>query len=178
MANARKTWQQIGSSSACIGLVFVASTAVSSWAGRRAATAQSDLAEIGTRTHERVWTLHDGKHWQIASQAFEDPSITDAIEGNRGACSRGMVEVRGRMKLDPLPGTIERMQKLMCTRWITEEFPERCAEFDEERWLAYIAPIATVEMAFCIDRYEYPNVKGQFPWVLVRWTEAADICAN
>ena len=30
---------------------------------------------------------------------------------------------------------------------------------------------------FCIDRYEYPNVKGRLPVVMKTWTEAATLCA-
>jgi formylglycine-generating enzyme required for sulfatase activity len=176
--DAPKMRQPVGGSSVSIVLAVAAATAALSWADRRAAIAGSGLAEFMTPAPEHAWTLHDGKHWQIVSQASEYQSVTDGIERNRGACGRGMVEVRGRMKLDTVPRMIETMQKLVCTRWVTEEFPERCAEFDEERWLRYIAPIATTEMAFCIDRHEYPNVKGQFPWVFVGWTEAADICAN
>jgi hypothetical protein len=172
------SWQVVGRSTVCIALTLAAATAALGWAGQPATMANSSLAKVATPALEHAWTLHDGKHWQIVSQAFEDQGVTDAIERNRGTCGRGMIEVRGRMKLDTVPQMIETTQKRVCTRWVTEDFPERCSEFDEEKWLAYVAPIATAEMAFCIDRYEYPNVKGQFPWVFVRWTEAADICAN
>jgi Sulfatase-modifying factor enzyme 1 len=130
------------------------------------------------RTSEREWILHNGRHWQVVSPDKEDPITTDQIEQTRGSCPTGMVEVRGHMKLDPAPDYVEAMQALMCSRWLNRDFPERCAEFDRARWLAFVAPIDTTEMAYCIDRYEYPNIKGQVPWVLVTWTETADLCAD
>jgi len=127
---------------------------------------------------EREWTHPADKYWQIISPTFEDPELTDAIEATRGACPSGMVEVRGNMKRDPVPGWIEAMQSSMCTRWISQDFPERCAEFDRNRWRSFVASLGTMPMAFCIDRYEYPNVKGQFPWIYVSWTEASELCGE
>jgi formylglycine-generating enzyme required for sulfatase activity len=124
------------------------------------------------------WALQEGRHWQVVSETSEHPDLTAAVEANGGSCPVGMVEVRGKMRLDGHAGSIDAMQKLACTRWISVEFPERCAEFDAEQWRAYVAELPTVEMSFCIDRYEYPNVKGQFPWVFVTWTEAAEICES
>jgi len=142
----------------------------------RAAAETEGFAGAGELpTHE--WINHDGKHWQVVSAFSEDPAVTDLVENNRGSCRTGMVEVRGRMKVEPGPNYFDAMQKAMCTRWIDEEFPERCASFDGERWRSFIAPFATTPMAFCIDRYEYPNAKGQFPWILVSWREASQICS-
>src|SRR6266404_4780328 len=124
------------------------------------------------------WVLHDGRHWQVASTTFEESDSTDATEGTRGACPSGMVEVRGRMRQDSPVIAIEAMQRLLCTRWLAETYPERCAEFDQQRWIAFVDGLSTVDMDFCIDRFEYPNVKGQFPWIFVRWTEAVDLCAG
>src|SRR5690349_16929233 len=47
------------------------------------------------------WRLKLGRHWQITSTPAEAPEATDAAEGNRGACGPGMIEVKGRMKMDP-----------------------------------------------------------------------------
>jgi len=99
-----------------------------------------------------------------------------------------MVHVRGAMKLD-LPtgrggsspygaGTVEELQKTTCVRWINRDYPERCAEFDRERWLRISAALPTREMDFCIDRYEYPNVAGAHPMAMVAWHEAEALCAE
>ena len=50
-----------------------------------------------------------------------------------------------------------------------------------ERCLKYKKPSRcivdkTKELDFCIDRYEYPNVVGELPWVLTSWRQAERIC--
>ncbi len=121
----------------------------------------------------REWRSIEGKHWQVAGPPGEDPATTDAREGNRGSCSAGMIEVRGKMK------TIangDHLQQSICKKWITRTFPERCAEFDREKWLAMTAKVPLVDKHFCIDRYEYPNRKGEYPIILLDWHEAGAIC--
>jgi formylglycine-generating enzyme len=142
------------------------------------AAASATESDAVDKSLEHRWTLHDGKHWQADSPDKEDPASTEAIEQTGGSCPIGMVEVRGRMKVDPAPYYLEALQALSCHRWLNRDFPERCGEFDRAKWLALLAPIDTVGMTYCIDRYEYPNTKGQFPWVFVTWTEAADLCAD
>jgi hypothetical protein len=138
----------------------------------------SVLMDTSVSDLQRPWTLQEGRHWQVTSSTYEDASLTDAVEGTRGTCSPGMVEVRGRMRTDGPSGSIEAAQRSMCTSWISTEFPERCETFDEARWKEYVTDLPTVEMNFCIDRFEYPNTKGQYPWVFVSWTEAAEICED
>jgi formylglycine-generating enzyme required for sulfatase activity len=31
-------------------------------------------------------------------------------------------------------------------------------------------------MSYCIDRFEYPNIKGQYPIIYVSWYEANELC--
>ncbi|MBL9025060.1 MAG: SUMF1/EgtB/PvdO family nonheme iron enzyme [Myxococcales bacterium] len=130
----------------------------------------------------REWRLVDGKHWQIAGPEGEAPEVTDKAEGNRGACGPGMVEVKGQMKTDPPrkvlfdPKSVEELQKRTCTKWIQKEYPERCAEFDRDAWLALSKDIPTKPMHFCMDRFEYPNRKGVFPIIFVTWHEAKATC--
>ncbi len=122
-----------------------------------------------------------GRHWQIASTPSESQETTDAAEGTRGQCGAGMVEVKGRMKQDPSnnhfsSNTVEEMQKTTCTKWLQREYPERCTEFDRARWLEISRELPTKEMNFCIDRFEYPDQKGEYPWIMVNWYEAEDLC--
>lgn len=131
----------------------------------------------------RDWQLVRGKHWQIVSAPSEDMATTDMLEGTRGACPAGMVEAKGHMKLDPPSAmhdgrTIEQLQKTTCTKWINREYPERCAQFDRDKWLALSAELQTKPMDVCIDRYEYPNLKGVDPIIMVSWHEASDLCAE
>src|SRR5262245_24472900 len=107
------------------------------------------------------WRVMRDRHWQIASSPSESQDATDAAEGTRGACWPGMVEVKGRMKLDPSPHahhdgkSIDELQKSTCTKWIAREFPERCATFDRNKWLEMSKELPTKPMHYCIDRFEY-----------------------
>jgi len=127
------------------------------------------------------WKSIDGKHWQIVAFTTETPEATDALEGNRGSCPPGMIDIKGQMKIDPTTNpfdgsSIEEMQKTTCTKWINRDYPERCAEFDRAKWLEISAELKTRPMHFCMDRFEYPNQKGQYPWISVTWYEAVDRC--
>ncbi|MFO0547544.1 MAG: SUMF1/EgtB/PvdO family nonheme iron enzyme [Polyangiaceae bacterium] len=138
----------------------------------------------GDRKPQREWRLVDGKHWQIVGGTPEDPAVTDAAEGTRGDCAPGMVEVKGNMKTDgknrsPFdPKTIEEQQKRTCTKWITRDYPERCAEFDRDAWLKLSKDIPTTPMHFCMDRFEFPNIKGVYPIIHIAWFEAAAKCKD
>jgi hypothetical protein len=131
---------------------------------------------------QRPWQVVAGKHWQISEPQGEPPEVTDKAEGTRGACGAGMVEVKGNMKTDPPrkvlfdPKSVEEMQKRTCTKWIQKEYPERCAEFDREAWLAMSKDIPTKPMHFCMDRFEYPNRKGAHPVIMVTFYEAENLC--
>jgi formylglycine-generating enzyme len=126
--------------------------------------------------HNYEWRLIDGKHWQVVGPEGEKPEETDAREGGRGKCKPGMVEVKGKFK--ELPNGGDYFQQGACKRWLNRDFPERCAEFDQEKWKALIAPLPTTDMHFCMDRYEYPNRKGENPIILIDWNEAGAICKN
>jgi hypothetical protein len=121
----------------------------------------------------REWRLIANRHWQIVSPRGEDPAITDAREGTRGACGVGMVEVKGKMKMHFL---LDELQMQACTQWIDRKWPERCGAYDRDKWLALSKDLPTQEQHFCIDRYEYPNRKGEYPIILVNWYEARDTC--
>ena len=114
------------------------------------------------------------RHWQrMADEAPEPVEVTDAREGNRGACPSGMVEVEGKMKQSAM---LDALQLQTCTQWIDHKFPERCAAYDRDAWLALSADLPTKTMRFCMDRFEYPNVRNANPIVMVTWYEAKNSC--
>jgi hypothetical protein len=121
----------------------------------------------------REWRVVASKFWQIAGPVGEDPAVTDAREQNRGACAPGMIEVKGKMKQHAL---LDDLQLQACTSWIDRKWPERCGAYDREKWLALAKELPTKEQRFCIDRFEYPNRKGEFPIIMVSWYEARDAC--
>jgi formylglycine-generating enzyme required for sulfatase activity len=135
----------------------------------------SDLASEPSPAPAHEWRLIAGKHWQIVGPRGEDAEKTDAAERSRGTCGAGMVEVRGRMKV---AAQLDEMQDQACTSWITERpFPARCNGFDRHRWRSMAKGLPTTPMHFCIDRFEYPNRKNEYPIVFVSWQEASSLCA-
>ncbi len=124
----------------------------------------------------REWRLVADKHWQLVAADVESADVTDAREGTRGACAEGMVEVQGDMKLDSDRGTIEALQSAACVAWISREFPERCARFDRDTWRETSRALPSRGMHFCIDRFEYPDRKGDYPIIAVTWREAVGLC--
>lgn len=124
---------------------------------------------------EREWRLVFGHSWQIASPPGEATSVTDAREGNRGVCMPGQVEVQGKMKQHFLLDELQMQSS--CTDWIDKKWPERCGAYNRDKWLAASKDLPTQPMHFCIDRFEYPNKKNEYPVILVSWYEARDNCA-
>jgi len=126
------------------------------------------------------WRSVDKKHWQAVAALEEEPSVTDGREGNRGSCGPGMVHARGKHLLDSFghdtSGEIEELQNKSCTNWISKDFPARCQTFDRTQWLELSAKLPRRELSFCIDRFEYPNVKGANPVIVVTYTEAQNLC--
>jgi hypothetical protein len=126
------------------------------------------------------WRQVFGQSWQIESAPRETTRETDAREGTRGACKPGMVEVSGKMiGAGAIEGAmIELLQDATCSRWITQSFPERCATFSRGKWLALSARLPRREAHFCIDRYEYPNVVGEYPVIDINFRESAARCKS
>ncbi len=121
------------------------------------------------------WREIGTNHWQIVSPAGETPEETDAAEGNRGACRPGMIEIKGAFRLIP---NGDALQQSTCSNWISRKFPERCATFDKAKWKAIRDKAPTRAMHFCIDRFEYPNRKGEYPLVYSNFPESEALCAQ
>lgn len=136
--------------------------------------ALATTAGVPLKEPTRTWNHVDGKWWQIASPPGEAPEITDAREGNRGKCGAGMVEIKG--EYHETSGEGDFLQQGTCKRWINRDFPERCAEFDRERWHKLLAAYPKKPMHFCMDRFEYPNRKGVYPLIVIPFREAQGLC--
>jgi formylglycine-generating enzyme len=140
--------------------------------------AQFDSESVVELPHRAAhdWRMTAGKGWQVIGGEGEDVEVTDANEGTRGDCPPGMVEVRGNMKLDGALGSVEALQREACSSWIDRTFPERCGVFDAEKWRSLSSDLPVRAMHFCVDRFEYPNVKGNYPIIMVTWLEASALC--
>ncbi len=139
-----------------------------------------ELFQLEAKAPRHQWKSIDKKHWQAISGDDEEPSITDAREGTRGSCPAGMVEVSGKYKLDShgreSSGEVEELQNSSCVDWISRDFPARCKTFDRAGWLELSQKLPSKPMRFCIDRFEYPNRKGQNPMIVVSYNEATALC--
>ncbi len=128
-----------------------------------------------TLTHE--WRSVEGKHWTIVDGSTpEDPAATDIAEGNTGRCASGMVAISGSMKQDHA-ATVEALQETVCTEWIHGSSGlRRCARFDRDAWREVSSSLATTPMRYCIDRFEFPNLRRAYPIIFVTWSEAQSLC--
>jgi formylglycine-generating enzyme len=100
------------------------------------------------------------------------------------ACGDGMVHVAG----DYCP-EVEQICLKHHPEWDKDQEKREAAEAKgkkyksnvPERCLAYRSPSVCVSkqkrsVSFCVDRYEYPNQKGELPRLLISWTEAKKKC--
>lgn len=105
----------------------------------------------------------------VALSARADDGGADAATtpATTGPCPSDMIEVDATY----CPDLEQR-----CVRWMGEAQGggDRCAEF------APSGPCkaATTKKHFCIDRFEYPNRRGDRPVVMKTWLEAQAICTN
>lgn len=83
------------------------------------------------------------------------------VAGVEQACPPGMVLIAG----EYCPGLMQ-----PCLEWVSGGV-RRCARFDESRCVGH-----RFLRRFCIDRYEYPNLAGVKPAVMVSWYDALRAC--
>jgi len=157
------------------------------WLRANGLTVGEYATELRRRPDPRFeWRSVDRKHWQALVRtsdgrppAEERPELTDAREGNSAGCATGMVRVKGNYRAELLgeaTGEIERIQDGACTDWISKEFPARCRTFDKDKIASEVAKLPTKPLDFCMDRFEYPNVLGQNPVIVVTFREAEQLC--
>ena len=100
------------------------------------------------------------------ASAPSSPSAPRIEERTSGVCPQDMILVDGAECAE-----VEQP----CLEWVDEppgeEQKMRCLRFASSRCTG-----ALTHARFCIDRYEYPNVKGRLPVVMKTWTEATTLC--
>jgi sulfatase modifying factor 1 len=112
-------------------------------------------------------------------EPIEPPIQIQTLAGEN--CPSDMQTVEGEMLNDGGQGSwlstsIESLQKTTCTSWIEKKYPERCASFDRDKWQNISKQFPRKSMSFCIDKYEWPNKLGAYPWVMITWPEAHELC--
>lgn len=100
-----------------------------------------------------------------SSQDAQGPRDAQDARGESPRCPSGMRLVQGNYCLN-----VEQR----CLRWLDPEEELRCAEF---------APTVCYgrrrrPVSVCMDQYEWPNRRGEYPTVRVTWHEAARLCAS
>lgn len=125
-----------------------------------------------------TWRSVEKRHWQALIENQAEALLVS--EPPVGRCGEGMVDIEGMLLLD-LQGTdstgyVEELQNRACTNWISKEFPARCQSFDREQWLELSSDLPRKPLTYCMDRYEYPNVRGENPVIVVDYFEARGLC--
>lgn len=129
-------------------------------------------------TPARIGAVVDGYRylasgtWQRVTPPDAAP-VPPATTGTEEGCPSGMVRVRGQA----LRGVTTAMQDAHCTRWLPGE-PRRCATYNESGLQRAYARLSRVPMDFCMDRYEFPNVAGEYPAVGMSYRQAIAMCAE
>ena len=143
-----------------VAAVMVLASACSSETSRdRAAASGASSSPIAAASDERAIPEPP-----IAPPAPSSPTFaTMASPGPGGVCPEGMVLVEG---------TYRAYAGHRCLKWINEA-RDRCQEYAPPPMLSG----GREEKRFCIDEYEYPNLPGVKPAVMVDWFDAKDACA-
>ncbi len=115
------------------------------------------------------------------------PTSTSLVpSGVSEGCPEGMVLVDGLYCPDVEQDCLEHHPEVVKDRERAAKAREKGERYKSsvaERCLRYAEPSRCVAkervpMRFCVDRYEYPNQKGELPSLLVSWMEAKKICES
>jgi formylglycine-generating enzyme len=163
------------------GLVLASGFAAVLWLDAKGLTVDEWAMELRGGAEPRFeWRSIDKKHWQaVAPSGGEPPEITDAREGNGAGCPSGMVRVKGNRRVGrqgEASAEIDRIHDAACTDWISRDFPARCRTYDKEKIAAEVGKLPVKPMDYCVDRFEYPNVAGENPMIVVSFREAETLC--
>ena len=134
------------------------------------------------RTRSEADAALDASSISDAARAIPDATLSSAADaaprprspGKQGDCPDGMLFVEGEF----CPGALQ-----ICMKHHIEYEHGRTNPTVSERCLVYKEPSKCISpkrkhMRFCIDRYEWPNKKGELPMVLVQWLEAKQLCES
>jgi hypothetical protein len=121
----------------------------------------ASLAPVRRPPPPNPWLVENSRPSEPSPAVNQAPAVS-ASEEPDDTCPDGMVLVEG--DYCPVLGHV-------CLKRLEGEV-ERCAEFAAPP----ICDGATQKKRFCIDRFEYPNLEGVRPAVMVSWHEAKAAC--
>lgn len=151
-----------------------------------AAPKRPRLSELGIPLTETLrmprfeWRRWQELSWQAVAESL--PALPAPAVGEARGCPTGMLRVQGAFVLDERgrddTDRVTALQNQACTFWRTADHGENglCDRFDPEKWREKRRGLPTKPMDLCIDRYEYPNAHGEFPLVVVTYSEAQAFC--
>lgn len=144
------------------------------------------LEELGvtiTKLYEekrRPWRQVQEVNWQRVAEG--EPALPTETARDAGSCEPGMLPVKGGLLLDT-KGRDENdevllLQNRACTHFLTNNHGVNalCDRFSREKWLALARDLPRKPLEFCIDRYEFPNSYGEYPLVVVTYSESKKYC--
>lgn len=120
-------------------------------------------SNVSTSTPTRTIVTSDG------SRTVAPTIETQVINAHDAGCPDGTVHVSG----EYCPSVEQE-----CLRWLPagpSGLQLRCAEFKQP---SKCLSQKRVHKDFCIDRYEFPNVKGESPPIDVTWIQAGNSCKD
>ncbi len=119
-------------------------------------------------------------NWQPVADGLP-PLPTETPRDSKG-CQAGMLPIEGGMLLDARgredTDEVLILQNRACTHFRTNDHGVNalCDTFDRQKWLDLSRELPRKQLKLCIDRYEFPNVYGEFPLVVVTYSEAKKHC--
>lgn len=138
-----------------------------------------------TATHREPrlsWRQIDKMYWQASPDGL--PALGPETAMDPKQCPAGMLLVDGGFLVDAKGNDandeITFAQNAACSRWLTPDHGLNgvCDRFDRDRWLSISAKYPRKHLRFCIDRYEFPNVYGEFPLVVSTFAESEKSCSK
>ncbi len=117
------------------------------------------------------------------ASASASAAASDAPPGRTDGCPDGMVRVAGEYCPDVEQNCVEhhpeyerdRKKKAKADEKgekYKSTVSERCMRYEPSKCLSK----EKLKLDFCVDRYEFPNKKGELPALLVSWTDAKKTC--
>ncbi len=131
-------------------------------------TAAAALESLPTGTAAAVPSSRSSQH---EVDAAADADAGAPRPGHTSGCPDGMVRVEGKYCPD-VAQTCEKFDSTYLAHRGNPDFSARCLQFRPARCLYKFRR----HLAFCMDRYEYPDKVGELPRVLTSWRTAQALC--